>query len=135
MPASLTRKGDMLLEIIFLSCHVFFTLLWQLQAAYLVEDGYVQPEVQSDPEGPDPHFELHKNVGDGGWQDALRQGMVLYKIVFTSVGVTTFLPWPLEVGIEDYITKYRFYGRLQMSFSSKDGTLLRSMSEETCETV
>ena len=100
----------------------------------MVEHGYVQPDGQY-PDGLDPHFELYKNVGDGGWQDALRQSMVLYKIVFTSVGVTTFLPWPLEVGVEDYITKYRVYGRSQMSFSSKDGALLYSVSEETCGTV
>ena len=111
-------------------------LRWQFQAAELAADGFVQPDGRMHPNLPDPHFELHKNVGDGGWRGALWQGMVPYKIVFTSVGVTTFLGWPLEVFIEDYQdARYRFYGRLQRSFNSKDGTLLYSMSEETCETL
>ena len=50
----------------------------------MAADGFVDPEGQLDPEGPDPHFELHKDVYSGGWQDALREGMILYKIVFTS---------------------------------------------------
>ena len=127
----------MLLEIICLSCHLYLLILrWQFQAAELAADGFVQPDGRMRPNLPDPHFELHKNVGDGGWQDALWQGMVLYKIVFTPVGVTTFLGWPLEVFIEDYQdARYRFYGCLQSLFSSKDGALLYSVSEETCETV
>jgi len=127
----------MLLQIIRLSCRSYLLILrWQFQAAELAADGFVQPDGRMRPDLPDPHFELHKNVGDGGWRGALWQGMVPYKIVFTSVGVTTFLGWPLEVFIEDYQdARYRFYGRLQRSFNSKDGTLLYSMSEETCETL
>ena len=114
---------------------VLFTLRWQFQAAELAENGYVQPDGLY-PDGLDPHFELCKNLGDGGWQDALWQGMVLYKIIFTPVGVVTFLGWPLEVFIEDYqAARYRFYGRLQNLFSSEDGALLYSVSEETCATV
>ena len=90
----------MLLEIICLSCHLYlFILRWQFQAAELAADGFVQPDGRMRPNLPDPHFELHKDVGHGGWRGALREGMVLYKIVFTSVGVTTLFPWPLEAEI------------------------------------
>ena len=61
-------------------------------------------------------------------QETLSDQLILFRIVFTAIGVATFWPHVLE-GYTDSCTKrYRFHGRL-------DGTLLYSVSEVSSQFV
>ena len=60
---------------------------------------------------------------------------ILFQIVFTAVGVSTFWPDVLD-GQSDAFTKmFRFHGRLQRTYKSSDGTLLYRVSEDKPEFV
>ena len=62
-------------------------------------------------------------------RETLSEQLILFRIVFTAIGVATFWPRVLE-GYTDSCTKrYRCHGRLRKTSECLDGTLLYSMSE------
>jgi hypothetical protein len=68
-------------------------------------------------------------------RETLSDQLILFRIVFTAIGVATFWPHVLE-GYTDSCTKrYRFHGRLRKTYESLDGTLLYSMSEVSSQCV
>ena len=68
-------------------------------------------------------------------QETLSDQLILFRIVFTAIGVATFWPHVLE-GYTDSCTKrYRFHGCLHKTYESLDGTLLYSVSEVSSQFV
>ena len=68
-------------------------------------------------------------------RETLSDQLILFRIVFTAVGVATFWPHVLE-GYTDSCTKrYRFHGCLHKTYESLDGALLYSMSEVSSQCV
>ena len=68
-------------------------------------------------------------------RETLSDQLILFRIVFTAIGVATFWPHVLE-GYTDSCTKrYRFHGCLRKTYESLDGTLLYSVSEVSSQFV
>ena len=101
----------------------------------MVAQGFVDPERRFIFGLETFYFQLYEVVADDSWQDASRDGVVLYKIVFTPVGVATLFPYPFASEFEFAIGMVCFYGRLHLTFCSAEDTLLYSMSELKCEGV
>jgi len=62
-------------------------------------------------------------------RETLSDQLILFRIVFTAIGVATFWPHALEGYIDSCTKRYRFHGCLRKTYESSDGTLLYSMSE------
>ena len=68
-------------------------------------------------------------------RETLSEQLILFRIVFTAIGVAPFWPHVLD-GYTDSCTKRcRFHGRLRKTYESSDGILLCSTSEVSSQCV
>ena len=125
---------------LFSSYFFFFCLDSYLQAQALQEKGWVDPECQ----GKDgSYFPLRDGPIDSAvrasWynDDCLAKDMVIFRIDFTPVGVSTLFPGVLWVQPGGDETRYRYSDRLYRNLSSSDDkpVLLCELSHEQLQIV